>query len=73
MLLKVIHCTGHVLQISANIKKEEGSNNSCLPRCLVTIGQPIPHPSNIEAPLPKQTFFTKHSLDMKFTHADDTM
>lgn len=40
-------------------------------RCLVAIGQPIPHPSNIEAVLPNQTFLTKHSLDMKFTYADE--
>lgn len=39
--------------------------------CLVAIGEPIPHPSNIEIPLDKQTFLSKHSLDMKFTYADD--
>lgn len=42
-----------------------------LQKCLVAIGQPIPHPSNIEVPLDKTTFLTKHSLDMKFTYADD--
>jgi hypothetical protein len=40
-------------------------------RCLVAIGEPIPHPSNIEIPLDKQTFLSKHNLDMKFTYADD--
>lgn len=39
--------------------------------CLVAIGEPIPHPANIEIPLDKQTFLSKHSLDMKFTYADD--
>lgn len=39
--------------------------------CLVAIGEPIPHPSNIEIPLDKQTFLSKHSLDMKFTYADE--
>ncbi|KAJ3648941.1 hypothetical protein Zmor_020708 [Zophobas morio] len=66
---KVIHCTGHIVQ-SEDDTTEEGSKGS-LRRCLIAIGQPIPHPSNIEAPLPRQTFLTKHSLDMKFTHADD--
>ncbi|EEB19024.1 Hypoxia-inducible factor 1 alpha, putative [Pediculus humanus corporis] len=40
---------------------------------LIAIGEPIPHPSNIEIPLDKQTFLSKHSLDMKFTYADDKM
>jgi hypoxia-inducible factor 1 alpha len=39
--------------------------------CLVAIGEPIPHPSNIEIPLDHQTFLSKHNLDMKFTYADD--
>jgi hypoxia-inducible factor 1 alpha len=39
--------------------------------CLVAIGEPIPHPANIETPLGYQTFLSKHSLDMKFTYADD--
>ncbi|XP_066996423.2 hypoxia-inducible factor 1-alpha isoform X2 [Anabrus simplex] len=76
---KVIHCTGHVLT-GANCKKElqsagADSNTEANPEnqqhCLVAIGEPIPHPSNIEIPLDKQTFLSKHSLDMKFTYADD--
>ena len=38
---------------------------------VVALGIPIPHPSNIEMPLDKQTFVTKHSLDMKFTYVDE--
>jgi hypothetical protein len=37
----------------------------------VTIGSPIPHPVNIEAPLGTYTFLSKHSLDMKYTYADE--
>lgn len=39
----------------------------------VSIAEPIPHPSNIEIPLYKQSkiFFSKHSLDMKYIIADD--
>ncbi|KAL1461960.1 hypothetical protein WDU94_013820 [Cyamophila willieti] len=40
--------------------------------CFIAIGEPIPHPSNYDVPL-SQTFLTKHSLDMKFTYADETM
>ncbi|CAH1958691.1 unnamed protein product [Acanthoscelides obtectus] len=67
---KVIHCTGHMLK-SLNIKKETDEKSTGVQSCFLAVGQPIPHPSNIEAPLPKQTFLTKHSLDMKFIHADD--
>lgn len=62
---KVIHCTGHM------VRNTDETNKGILKSCLMAIGQPIPHPSNIETPLPKQTFLTKHSLDMKFTYADD--
>nr|CAD7396062.1 unnamed protein product [Timema cristinae] len=84
---KVIHCTGHLLSSPAMIFKQEEisdyssdtNNNSSSTaivqqrqqHCLVAIGEPIPHPSNIEIPLDKQTFLSKHSLDMKFTYADD--
>ncbi|XP_069949786.1 protein similar isoform X4 [Cherax quadricarinatus] len=40
---------------------------------LVALGSPVPHPSNIEFPLDKQTFVSKHSLDMKFTYVDDNV
>ncbi|XP_030765742.1 hypoxia-inducible factor 1-alpha isoform X3 [Sitophilus oryzae] len=63
---KVIHCTGHIIKDTADDDKK-----SQLSTCLVAIGQPIPHPSNIDTPLPRQTFLTKHSMDMKFTDADD--
>jgi hypoxia-inducible factor 1 alpha len=38
---------------------------------LVVVGDPIPHPSNIEMPLDSYTFLTKHSLDMKYTYVDE--
>lgn len=37
---------------------------------LVALAIPVPHPSNIEFPLDKQTFVSRHSLDMKFTYVD---
>jgi hypoxia-inducible factor 1 alpha len=84
-MFQVIHCTGHVLQRPV-VKEEKDSSkgpkkalcdneatvlDTPLQRCLVAIGEPIPHPANIEIPLDKQTFLSKHSLDMKFTYADD--
>ncbi|KAF5274064.1 hypothetical protein FQR65_LT04462 [Abscondita terminalis] len=67
---KVIHCTGHTIRCDENLVGDDKPN---LQQCLVAVGQPIPHPSNIEAPLGKNTFLSKHSLDMKFTFADDIM
>lgn len=67
LFFKVIHLTGHIISNKDSAKDLSKDSQSCL----VAIGQPIPHPSNIEAPLPRQTFLTKHGLDMKFTYADD--
>lgn len=83
-MFQVIHCTGHIM-LQRPVVKEETRTEKCsvkelcdknvidtpLQRCLVAIGEPIPHPANIEIPLDKQTFLSKHSLDMKFTYADD--
>ncbi|KAG5878132.1 hypothetical protein JTB14_015115 [Gonioctena quinquepunctata] len=69
-IYKVIQCTGHVVK-SKDGSKKENSQISHMQSCFIAVGQPIPHPSNIETPLPHQTFLTKHGLDMKFTHADD--
>uniref|UniRef100_A0A1Y1LZ17 Hypoxia-inducible factor 1-alpha n=2 Tax=Photinus pyralis TaxID=7054 RepID=A0A1Y1LZ17_PHOPY len=65
---KVIHCTGHMVYCDENVKEKPS-----LQQCFIAVGQPIPHPSNIEAPLGRNIFLSKHSLDMKFTYADDIM
>ncbi|XP_044746845.1 hypoxia-inducible factor 1-alpha isoform X2 [Coccinella septempunctata] len=64
---KVLHLKGHILRAAPS----ENDVDQKLKNCYAAIANPIPHPSNIESPLPKQTFVTKHSLDMKFIHADD--
>lgn len=65
---KVLHVTGNF--VSANEDKEDKSKDRFR---FVTIAHPIPHPVDIEAPLGTYTFLSKHSLDMKFTYADDRM
>ncbi|XP_055358696.1 endothelial PAS domain-containing protein 1-like isoform X2 [Betta splendens] len=68
---KVLHCTGHLKLYS-----------SCAPRvlcgaqepplaCAVLMCQPVPHPSNMDAPLDSRTFLSRHSMDMKFTYCDE--
>uniref|UniRef100_A0A8D8UHZ1 Hypoxia-inducible factor 1-alpha n=1 Tax=Cacopsylla melanoneura TaxID=428564 RepID=A0A8D8UHZ1_9HEMI len=56
--------------ISGGVEKRNGVEAPS--HCFIAIGEPIPHPSNYDVPL-SQTFLTKHSLDMKFTYADETM
>ncbi|XP_023242372.1 hypoxia-inducible factor 1-alpha-like [Centruroides sculpturatus] len=70
---KVIHCTGHVVGNNVPVQAEEKKiqDNNNLTYNLVTIGEPIPHPSNIEVPLDRQTFLSRHNLDMKFTYVDE--
>lgn len=49
-----------------SVEKEAGAS-------LVVVASPVPHPSNIEIPLGKYTFLSKHNLNMKFTYADDKL
>nr|ACU30154.1 hypoxia inducible factor 1 alpha [Penaeus vannamei] len=57
-----------VVQVSGEVVQHEEDQ-----AWLVALGTPVPHPSNIEFPLDKQTFVSKHSLDMKFTYVDDNV
>ncbi|XP_075222186.1 HIF-1 transcription factor component sima [Lycorma delicatula] len=79
---KVIHCTGHVIgcddteDVCNNVtkkEKDEVNTITCSQHCLVAIAEPIPHPVNIEIPLGHHTFLSKHTLDMKFSYADEKM
>ncbi|KAJ0173760.1 hypothetical protein K1T71_010909 [Dendrolimus kikuchii] len=80
---KVIHITGHMLMPTEDNQKPECNNNTESKTddekktgktgSLVAVGRPIPHPSNIEIPLDSKTFLSKHSLDMKFTYADENL
>ncbi|XP_031774103.1 hypoxia-inducible factor 1-alpha isoform X1 [Apis florea] len=82
---KVIHCTGRLTYIrdpvsnssenddAKNKKDDEGNEGDNTGASLVLLGCPIPHPSNIEIPLGRHTFLSKHSLSMKFTYADEKL
>lgn len=61
---KVLHIQGRFLKIDESPKERFG---------FVTIATPIPHPVDIETPLGSYIFLSKHSLDMKFTYADERM
>lgn len=78
----MIHCTGRLTYIrdlvsNSSLSDEEDRdsegevNERSSGASLVLVGCPIPHPSNIEIPLGRHTFLSKHSLGMKFTYADE--
>ncbi|XP_031848745.2 HIF-1 transcription factor component sima isoform X1 [Nomia melanderi] len=81
---KVIHCTGRLTYIREPVqhtpdtdekdrKSEEDEGEHDTGASLVLVGCPIPHPSNIEIPLGRHTFLSKHTLSMKFTYADEKL
>lgn len=55
--------------VKDEVKREAGGDGSA--PYLLLIGEPIPHPSNIEVPLDRMTFLSRHNMDMKFTYCDD--
>uniref|UniRef100_H3BEE1 Endothelial PAS domain protein 1 n=1 Tax=Latimeria chalumnae TaxID=7897 RepID=H3BEE1_LATCH len=59
---KVLHCTGQVKLTPSHQGAPQG--------CLVLLCEPIPFPSELETPVSKEMFLTRHSLDMKFTYCD---
>lgn len=79
----MIHCTGKLVNIrdsssdstkEEDEKREKAEDESTVcdtGASLILVGCPIPHPSNIEIPLGRHTFLSKHSLSMKFTYADE--
>ncbi|XP_038074638.1 hypoxia-inducible factor 1-alpha-like [Patiria miniata] len=66
---KVVDCNG-IWKAAPSMMT---SNGYPLPQlsCLSLIAMPIHHPANIEIPMDKQTFLSRHSMDMKFTYCDD--
>ncbi|XP_041352992.1 hypoxia-inducible factor 1-alpha-like isoform X2 [Gigantopelta aegis] len=65
---KVLKCTGHLVTEKKGGKDTDGLD---LWPYLLSVGEPIPHPSNIEAPLDSHTFLSKHNMDMTFTYCDE--
>nr|QHD64851.1 hypoxia-inducible factor alpha subunit [Gecarcinus lateralis] len=59
------NATDKVVQVIGEVVGEKAEK-----AWLVALAIPVPHPSNIEFPLDKQTFVSRHSLDMKFTYVD---
>ena len=62
---KVVKFTGRVVEGEAPSPGEQPQHY------LALVGEPIPHPSNIEVMLDSKTFLSRHSMDMKFTYCDE--
>ena len=67
---KVIKLSGKFRQFEMEEKDDEDKEN-LVQRYLVAVGEPIPHPSDIEIPLDCNTFLSKHNMDMTFTYCDE--
>lgn len=68
---KVLHCTGHLKMYDGCLSRVPCGHKEPPLTCAVLMCEPIPHPSNIDAPLDSRTFLSRHSMDMKFTYCDD--
>ncbi|XP_045065060.1 hypoxia-inducible factor 1-alpha-like isoform X2 [Coregonus clupeaformis] len=68
---KILHCSGHVRVHEAPAEQSPCGHKELPVSYLVLVCDPIPHPSNIEAPLDTKTFLSRHTLDMKFTYCDE--
>ncbi|XP_010639159.1 hypoxia-inducible factor 3-alpha isoform X2 [Fukomys damarensis] len=70
---KVLHCSGHMRAYKSPGQTALAGSPSSEPplQCLVLICEAIPHPGNLEPPLGRGAFLTRHSLDMKFTYCDE--
>ncbi|KAL8559658.1 hypothetical protein ACOMHN_008369 [Nucella lapillus] len=67
---KVIKCTGRlVTPPQQGGKAAEGAVGGS--PYLMAIGEPIPHPANIEMPMDNKTFLSKHDMNMRFTYCDE--
>ena len=51
--------------------KQQGGGASVFSPYLLAIGEPIPHPANIEIPMDNNTFLSKHDMNMRFTYCDE--
>ncbi|XP_038159058.1 endothelial PAS domain-containing protein 1b [Cyprinodon tularosa] len=68
---KVLHCTGHLKMYDGCPSRVLCGYKEPPLTCAVLMCEPIPHPSNIDAPLDSRTFLSRHSMDMKFTYCDN--
>ena len=75
-MFQVLRCSGTFVadedgDIAMETEDEDGFKHSKGLTHLIAIAEPIPHPSNIEIPLDKRTFTSRHNMNMKFTDCDD--
>ena len=69
--IQVIKCTGRLITKTKTGGKQQGGGASAFFPYLLAIGEPIPHPANIEIPMDNNTFLSKHDMSLRFTYCDE--
>ena len=64
---QVVHCVGTIQTYRTKL----GTSNGSMTRCLLAVGTPLLSNASFEVPVDRQTFVTKHSLDLKLSEVDD--
>ncbi|CAL8081167.1 unnamed protein product [Orchesella dallaii] len=64
---KVVSCIGRIFSGEVNYGAPE------MKKWFVGICEPLLHPSDVDIPLNKQTFLSRHSPDMKFEYVDESI
>ncbi|XP_076099182.1 hypoxia-inducible factor 1-alpha-like isoform X1 [Mytilus galloprovincialis] len=67
---KVIRLSGEFKEFEMEETSDENKENNSQ-QYYIAVGEPIPHPSDIEIPLDGNTFLSKHNMDMTFTYCDE--
>lgn len=66
-IYRVVHCTGTIQMYRTKL----GTSDSSMTRCLLAVGSPLLSSATFEVPVDRQTFITKHSLDMKISEIEN--
>lgn len=67
---KVIKLSGEFKDFQLEDVKDDNKENK-EQRYYVGVGEPIPHPADIDIKLDSKTFLSKHNMDMSFTYCDE--
>lgn len=66
-IYRVVHCVG----IIQTYRTKLGTSNGSMTRCLLAVGSPLLSNASFEVPVDRQTFVTKHALDLKLSEVDE--
>ncbi|KAI2806211.1 Hypoxia-inducible factor 1-alpha [Blomia tropicalis] len=70
---KVIKCSGRLIDLASINPDHAQMIGENFRQYMIGIGELIQHPSRLEIPLMTDVFMSKHSPDMKFVYADESI